>query len=145
MPLLLTGFDHVYLSVTDFNKSERFYDKALRSLGLKKGTRPIAGEQHAHYYAPSIQLTIRPARSNDSHCPYRAGLHHLCFQCNTKEDVDECFRILVDSGLSPTKPRLYPEYSPDYYAIFFSDPDGIRLEIVNTTRERRQIQETWQS
>lgn len=30
---------------------------------------------------------------------------------------------------------LYPEYAPDYYAIFFSDPDGIRLELTNFRQE----------
>ena len=34
--------------------------------------------------------------------------------------------------------RLYPEYAPDYYATFFSDPDGIRLEITNYRQERRK-------
>jgi hypothetical protein len=33
-------------------------------------------------------------------------------------------------------PRLYPEYREDYYAIFFSDPDGIRLELVGDTEAR---------
>lgn len=138
---LLTGIDHIYLSVTDFRESERFYDKVMGALGLKKGTRAIAGENHAHYYAPSIQLTIRPARSTEPHSAYSPGLHHLCFQCVTREDVDVCYGKLAELGVTASKPRLYPEYSPDYYATFFTDPDGIRLEIVNQTAERRQIEE----
>lgn len=138
---LLTGIDHIYLSVSDFRKSEQFYDGALGALGLRKGTRPIAGEAHAHYYAPHIQVTIRPARSTDAHSPYKPGLHHLCFQCATKDDVDVCYGKLVDLGITATKPQLYPDYSPDYYATFFTDPDGIRLEIVNQTDERRQIRD----
>jgi hypothetical protein len=27
-------------------------------------------------------------------------------------------------------PREYPEYVPGYYAVFFTDPDGIKLEAV---------------
>lgn len=140
---LLTGVDHIYLSVSDFRASERFYDSVMGTLGLKKGTRPIAGETHAHYYAHSIQLTIRPARSNEPHWPYNPGLHHLCFQCASKDDLDTCYDKLVDLGIAASKPQLYPEYSPDYYATFFTDPDGIRLEIVNQTAERRQIEDAF--
>ena len=145
MSLLLTGIDHIYLSVTNFRDSERFYDQVMGALGLKKSTKAIAGEKHAHYYAPSIQLTIRPARSTSRHCPYNAGLHHLCFQCDTTDEVDECFRLLVGLGLSPSEPRLFPEYAPDYYSIFFTDPDGIRLEIVNRTVERENVTRAWES
>ena len=28
-------------------------------------------------------------------------------------------------------PREYPEYVPGYYAVFFADPDGIKLELVH--------------
>ena len=27
-------------------------------------------------------------------------------------------------------PAHYPEYSGDYYAVFFEDPDGMKLELV---------------
>jgi glyoxylase I family protein len=29
-------------------------------------------------------------------------------------------------------PREYPQYEPGYYAVFFLDPDGIKLEFVFT-------------
>ena len=35
-------------------------------------------------------------------------------------------------------PQLYPEYAADYYATFFEDPDGIRLEVTNFREERRR-------
>jgi hypothetical protein len=33
-----------------------------------------------------------------------------------------------------TEPKLYPEYTPDYYALFFKDPEGIKFEIVCNER-----------
>jgi hypothetical protein len=33
-------------------------------------------------------------------------------------------------------PRLFPQYRPDYYATFFLDPDGFRLEVA-TSRDAR--------
>lgn len=44
---------------------------------------------------------------------------------------------------SATEPRLYPEYAPDYFAVFFSDPDGLRLEITNYRQERRKRHDEW--
>jgi hypothetical protein len=46
-------------------------------------------------------------------------------------------------GISATEPRYYPEYSDDYYATFFCDPDGIRLEIVAMRKLRRLIRDHW--
>ena len=53
-PLLLIGIDHIYLSVTDFEKSERFYDSVMEALGLKKGDKSIAGEPHAHLHRSDV-------------------------------------------------------------------------------------------
>ncbi len=42
------------------------------------------------------------------------------------------------AGVEATEPRYYPEYDPDYYATFFEDPDGIRLEVTNFRERRRR-------
>lgn len=143
MTLRLHGIDHIYLSVTDLNRSEEFYDRVMAALGLHKGDTPIGGARHAHYVTPSFQLTIRQAGSIQKHDPESPGLHHLCFQALSKVDVDGCYQILSELGLNPTEPKLYPEYNPEYYATYFEDPDGIRLEIVSRTSYRRQLSEKW--
>lgn len=143
MPCLLRGIDHLYLSVRDPAVSEAWYDRLMQALGLHKGDRAIAGEPHAHYLAPTFQLTLRPARSAVSHDPYVAGLHHLCFQVESRETVDQCHALIGALGISVSGPRFYPEYNPEYYAIFFEDPDGIRLEIVARTSYRQALQARW--
>ena len=40
-------------------------------------------------------------------------------------------------------PADYPQYAPGYYAVFFADPDGIRLEIVARKAKRDEIVATW--
>ena len=52
-------------------------------------------------------------------------------------DVDETAAALTAAGISATEPKRYPEYAPDYAATFFTDPDGIRLEVTNYRQERR--------
>ena len=123
------GLDHVYVSVSDFARSEAFYDRVMAALGFRKGDTRIAGEAHAHYFTPELQYTIRPARSAARHDPYAPGLHHVCFQVASPEVVDLLQARLREQGVPASEPRRYPEYHPDYYASFFEDPDGMQAEL----------------
>ena len=142
-PLRIVGLDHVYLSVSDFARSELFYDGVMQALGFRKGDKAIAGESHAHYFNPLMQLSIRPARSSAPHNPYGPGLHHLCFQAADEAGVNEAHARLTALGIVATPARRYSEYIPDYYATYFEDPDGIRLELVARTRQREIIARSW--
>ena len=52
------------------------------------------------------------------------------------EIVDERAAWLRDRGATlESEPREY-EYSPGYYAVFFFDPDGLKLEVVHVPAER---------
>ena len=143
MPLDVTGIDHLYVAVTDLARSVAFYDPVMRLLGFKKGTRPIAGEPHVHYFNRETQFTLRPSHGTARHDPYAPGLHHLCFRVATRDDVDVAARELRALGVAATEPALYPEYAPDYYATFFSDPDGLRLELVALRAGRILVRERW--
>jgi catechol 2,3-dioxygenase-like lactoylglutathione lyase family enzyme len=59
--------------------------------------------------------------------------------------VDRACAELRALGVAATDPRLYPEYAPDYYATFFEDPDGIRLEVTNFREGRRRRMYDWES
>ena len=67
------------------------------------------------------------------------GLHHLCFRVVDEAAVDRAARELREAGVEATEPRYYPEYASDYYATFFEDPDGIRLEVMNFREIRRKV------
>jgi catechol 2,3-dioxygenase-like lactoylglutathione lyase family enzyme len=137
------GLDHIYLTVSDFARSEAFYDDVMELLGFRKGTKPIGGEPHAHYFNPVLQISIRPARSKSGFDPYAPGLHHLCLQLPDEAAVDAAAVSLERLGVVATEPKLYPEYNPDYYATFFEDPDGLRLELVARSPSRNEIVDRW--
>ena len=140
----VTTIDHVYVAVRAMAVAEPFYDTVMRLLGFRKGTAPIGGEPHAHYFNQVTQYTIRPAkRASAPHDPYAPGLHHLCFRVATQADVDTAARELGALGIAASAPRLYPEYAADYYATFFEEPDGIRLEIVAHRRMRSIVRDHW--
>lgn len=86
----------------------------------------------------------------------RGAIHHLghagvchpeneyaIFRVEDHAAVDEIARRFAELKIECSAPRRYPEYAPDYYAIFFSDPDGIRLEVTNYRKERRRRFEVW--
>jgi catechol 2,3-dioxygenase-like lactoylglutathione lyase family enzyme len=138
------GLDHLYVTVSDLARSEAFYDRVMAALGFRKGDAPIGGEPHAHYFNRVLQYTIRPARAGrPAHDPYAPGLHHVCFQVADRAAVDAAERALRELAIAVTPAALYPEYNPDYYAIFFQDPDGIRLEVVARKQARDDIVRLW--
>jgi catechol 2,3-dioxygenase-like lactoylglutathione lyase family enzyme len=143
MPVEVIGIDHVYLTVRDLARSTRFYDGVMRVLGYKKLEAPIGGDPHVHYYNRQFGFSLRPARSSSAHDPYAPGLHHFCFRVVDERAVDRAARELGELGVAATAPRLHPEYSADYYATFFEDPDGIRLEITNFREIRRRRMHDW--
>lgn len=143
MSVEVIGLDHLYVTVSDLEVSQAFYDRVMRLLDFRKGRAPIGGEPHCHYYNRVMAYTIRPARSRAAHDPYAPGLHHVCFRVATPDDVDTVARSLRELAISATAPRLYPEYDADYYATFFEDPDGIRLEVVAEVERRRVIRDRW--
>ena len=74
--------------------------------------------------------TTSLSKSHDSHAP---GIHHLALRANRREDVDRLYRALLEMKAEILNaPREYPQYEPGYYAVFFLDPDGIKLEFVFT-------------
>jgi glyoxylase I family protein len=143
MSIEVGAVDHIYVAVSDLARAEAFYDGVMRLLGFKKGTKPIAGERHLHYFNPVTQYTIRPAKGGGPHDPYSPGLHHVCFRVASPAQVDEAAAGLVALGVAATPPALYPEYADDYYATFFEDPDGIRLEVVALRRIRALVRDRW--
>jgi|GEM_PF-354647 len=139
------GVDHLYLSVRSLATSERFYDALLAAtMGFRKSTFLLGGERHIQYYNRQLGIVIRPAAATSGpHDRGTPGLHHLCLRVNGEADVDRVGRALQLRGIATSAPRYYPEYAPDYYALFMEDPDGIRVEVTNLREERRARMDHW--
>jgi glyoxylase I family protein len=134
------GVDHLDLVVTDLERSLGFYTDLLEPLGFDR-TSEIEGERGERVVyiggtgGPSVSL--REAQSDAHATPYEryaVGIHHLAFVASSRERVDERAAWLRDRRVTiETEPRDY-DYTPGYYAVFFYDPDGIKLEIVHRPR-----------
>ena len=142
--LEVIGLDHIYLAVRDIERSQAFYDRVMEPLGFKKSDFVIGGEPHAHYFNRVMQISLRPARSTAPHDSYAPGLHHLCLQVADNAAVDAAARMLESLGIAITAPATYPQYAPDYYAVFFEDPDGLRFELVARRSGRDEVVAKWE-
>lgn len=141
----IIGIDHIYLSVSDMPRSEAFYDVVMGILNFRKSRFQFDAEKHIQYYNRHFGVVLRPARLANPHTPYAPGLHHLCLRVEGEQHVQEAARKLKAQNISVSEPKCYPEYAPDYFAVYFSDPDGIRLEITNYRRERRERHDHWEN
>jgi catechol 2,3-dioxygenase-like lactoylglutathione lyase family enzyme len=139
------GIDHIYMAVLDMARSEKFYDVVMTVLGFRKTRFQLAGENHIQYYNRHFGYVLRPAGSAGGYDPRVAGLHHFCLRVERAADVEEAARMIAAEAIPVSEPKLYPEYAPDYFAAFLSDPDGIRLEITNYRHERRLRHDDWEN
>jgi catechol 2,3-dioxygenase-like lactoylglutathione lyase family enzyme len=145
MSFEIIGIDHIYVAVQDLHASEKWYDRVMPLLGFKKNSFQNEGDLHLQYYNRHFGFVLRPAHKSLSHDPLAPGLHHFCLRVESIETVHGIAEAFAKEGIECSKPQLYPEYAPDYYAIFFSDPDGIRLEITNYRAERKKRFEDWEN
>lgn len=142
----VTGIDHIYLTVSDMAVSEAFYDRVLlQVLEHRKNTFTIGGDTHIQYYNRYFGFVLRPARATTPHDSYAPGLHHFCLRVDTAAEVQKVAVQLQERGIAATDACLYPDYAADYVATFFTDPDGIRLEVTNYRQERRERHDHWVS
>ena len=129
-----TGVHHVDLVVSSIERSLPFYTALLGPLGFYtvsevEGER---GETIWYIGGPGTAVGLREAQSGpESYDRYSIGLHHLAFEASSRGDVDERAEWLRAQGVElESEPQEYT-YLPGYYAVFFFDPDGLKLEIVH--------------
>jgi catechol 2,3-dioxygenase-like lactoylglutathione lyase family enzyme len=132
---LLVGLGHVDLVCRELERSLAFYAAVLGPLGLEP-PHHVPGErgETIHYLrfpgAGSGSLGLRQAAEAQEYALYAPGLHHVAFAVESREDVDAAHAAAVGAGAEVLHaPRLWPQYHGDYYATFFLDPDGFRLEV----------------
>jgi glyoxylase I family protein len=133
-PVAVLGFDHLDLTVNDLERSQSFYEKVLRALGFRVAHE--WSESGSVIFANGL-TSIAIRRASDAargavFDGYRVGLHHLALRAASREDVDRFHAWLVAEGLPVLDaPAEYPQYGEAYYAVFFADPDGLKLELVH--------------
>jgi catechol 2,3-dioxygenase-like lactoylglutathione lyase family enzyme len=122
----VVGIDHLVIRVGDYQKSKKFYGKLFKFLGFKvldEDTDAIG------WTNGKTRFWIGPADAEGRKRKYRigdVGFHHYAFELRSRKDVDALQEFVKKLGAPIVDPAA--EYYDDYYAIFFLDPDGLKLE-----------------
>lgn len=121
--------DHVSIGVSDLEWSRRFYDAALRPLGL---VRIVDFGGRGSDYGPlpgSLGVEFTITREVDVRTSVPGA--HVCFRAPCRSAVQQFHRAaLLNGGQDDGAPGLRPQYHADYYGAFALDPDGHRIEAV---------------
>ena len=123
----VVGIDHLVLTVGEFQRSKAFYGKLLGFLGfkLKYDYAGMAGWSNGKTLfwisAADAQGRKRKHRKGD------IGFHHYAFELSSRKDVDALGDFLAQNGMTVLDPPG-EYYGPSYYAVYFADPDGMKLE-----------------
>lgn len=119
----VVGIDHLAVRVSDFKKSKAFYSRLFKFLGFK-----VLDE-----YPSAIGWTngqtrfwIGAADRRGKHRIGDVGFHHYAFELRSRKDVDALETFVKKLGAKIVDQA--DEYYEDYYAVFFLDPDGLKLE-----------------
>jgi len=131
--VIKTSLNHLQIYVSDGKTSFKFYKELLTYLGYD-----IVEERET-----SLGMRNKPtdiwfkevSKENKAKGYHRKniGVNHLAFGVSKKEDVDKFYQeFLIPNGIKPlyNSPKQFPEYTEKYYAVFFEDPDRIKLEVV---------------
>ncbi|MFB4317753.1 VOC family protein [Actinomadura sp. 21ATH] len=123
---LRTG--HVGVNVTDVDRSLPFYERVF---GLEVQAEGKEDGRRWAFLGRDGRLVVALWQQSDAAFQTRAaGLHHLSFQVETIEEVKAAERVLRELGAEFAHDGVVPHgEGVSSGGIFFTDPDGIRLEI----------------
>jgi catechol 2,3-dioxygenase-like lactoylglutathione lyase family enzyme len=120
-------FDHVDIRVRDLKAARPLYDALLGALGM----RGMAFGRDAHVYLRVLDGKAHEAVAlvqDPEHVPSPV---RIAFAAPSSDDVDRLAAAAVAAGARGVEgPMPCPEYTQTYYAAFFDDADGNKLEIV---------------
>ena len=132
------GIDHLVIRVSDFAVSKTFYSRLMEFLGFEveadyKDMIGWANGKTLFWIARAdAQGRKRKYRNGD------VGYHHYAFRLGSRKEVDQLQAFLKELGARIVDPA--DEYYEDYYAVFFLDPDGLKLEGMHYGERQRLAQ-----
>lgn len=123
---------HIYLYVSNLEKSFDFYSKFLTFLGYRNDVKESWGFA---FHKGGTGIWFEKARKGHIDKGFhrkRVGLNHIAFKVDSKSDVDKFYSGFLKANNIQTlyeTPKAFTEYTDKYYAVYFEDPDRIKLEV----------------
>ncbi|MCW2960273.1 MAG: hypothetical protein JWM25_1538 [Thermoleophilia bacterium] len=122
---------HLELNVSDLERSSAFWGWLLEWLGHAPH---MQWERGRSWMVDGIELAFVQTAPRHLAAPFhrgQTGLNHLAFRARSREQVDQLTSALRERGVEVLYAAQHPfAGGPDYYAVFFEDPDRIKVELV---------------
>lgn len=118
-------FDHIDLRVKNRESAQRFYSEVLPALGFHVDK---SGEQWGLFEAEGGKAVEFFCFEEEA--DHQLNGNRIAFWAESRAAVDKVAEVVRQAGGKNLEgPELCLEYSPGYYAVFFEDPDGNKLEV----------------
>ena len=122
---------HIEIYVSDLKNSVAFWGWLLEELGYEPFQEWESGQSWkiGETYIVFVQTDERFMDIPYHRCG--VGLNHLAFHASSRQQVDDMTRKLKEKSVK----ILYTDKHPfaggeEYYAVYFEDPDRIKVELV---------------
>jgi glyoxylase I family protein len=130
------SISHIALTVSDLDRSIEFYDKIFKFMGylrdeVPESIRQALGTRLKSWVGPGYSISIRPSRGEFAgrlHDRDAPGFNHMAFYAEDKADIEAMYNLLKEIGAQILDPPAEYPYSPGYFAVYFTDPDGLKFE-----------------
>ncbi len=130
------NISHIALAVSDLERSTAFYDRVFGFIGFKRvevpeSTQDAMKTRLVAWVGPGYSISIRPSKGEFAHRVHdrnAPGSNHIAFSAEDRSDIEKMYALLKEMGATVLDaPAEYP-YAPGYFAVYFTDPDGLKFE-----------------
>lgn len=128
------SLDHISLTTNDMEATKKFYKELFADF---LGWETIYDESYYFMVGklPGLRIGFgnsAEAFNKDTFDRYRIGLHHFGIEVDSKEVIDEIYTKLLEMNATILdKPQFYPDYGENHYALFYQDPNGLKMEFLS--------------
>jgi glyoxylase I family protein len=130
------SISHIALTVSDLDRSTEFYDKIFKFMGYLRDEVPASIQQAMKtplrsWVGPGYSISIRPSKGDFArrlHNRDAPGFNHMAFYAEDRADIEAMHQLLKEMGAQILDPPGDYPYSPGYFAVYFTDPDGLKFE-----------------
>lgn len=116
-------FDHVDLRVRSLAEARPFYEQLLPALGFTRDAKIEGWLQYETEWSGGAPEFVGVTESSR----HVANESRIAFRADSIQEVERLAAIVVQAGAQHVEGPIYEE--ANYYAVFFEDPSGNRLEI----------------
>lgn len=134
------GIDHLTIRVSNLKRSKAFYDRLLGFMGfeLEWEFGKTLGWNNGRTMYWIAESDARGKKHK--HRIGDVGFHHYAFELARPNQVDKVYELLKEMGAVIVDPPAdYPDYGEGYRAVFFLDPDGLKLEAMYFLEKRKKL------